>query len=163
MENLQKIAHAWTPTQTNQTWQKPAFARCKLNYNGAYKKDGTPNMDAVGYTPYFSLDWNNKTNVYDEMEGMRKLVENLILCKPPQATRWACLYINLTLDLDTTKYNYEHKIAYFVGHRNTMPKFKPAWMRIANNGLRIDITNTLLAVRELKEQVAMMKLAQGYK
>lgn len=160
MENLPQKS-AWTPTEANPTWVKPAFARCVMNYNNAYYADGRPNMNRKGYKPYYSLDWNNKTNRYDERAGIENLINRVIKYKPAQATGWASLYINLTLDLSTDSYNYEHKIAYFVGHDNKMPKFKPVFLYYTDGSVKIDITNTLLAVRELKEQMQIIKMARG--
>lgn len=147
---------AWTPTESDPTWSRPEYARFKLCYNAAFNKDGSPNMNTINYKEYFSLDWNNKTNQYDEMQGLRGLIERMILNKPYSATRWAKLYINLTLDLSTANRNYEHLIGYWNGHENKLPKFKPEFVRIGN-ALKIDITTTLLRVRDLKEQMNMNK------
>ena len=149
---------ALTPTEKNPQWAKPLFARCKLHYNHAYNVDGTPNMNKKGYKPYYSIDWNNKTNVYDERAGIEDLINRMIKFKPAQATGWATLYINLTLDLDTSKRGYEYKIAHFIGHANTMPRFQPVFMTMPNGSKKIDITNTLMAVRELNEQVNILKM-----
>jgi hypothetical protein len=132
-------------------YNQPDFARFKLNLS--YSNSPNPK----GYTSYYSLDWNNKTGLYDEQEGLRGLVTRMILEKPATDIRWAGLYVNLTLDLSTRAKNYDHLIAYWVQHRNTMPKFRPEYFNL-RGALKIDITKTLLAVRELNETIAINKI-----
>jgi hypothetical protein len=132
-------------------FNQPDYARFKLNLSYSH------NANHKGYTSYYSLDYNNKTGEYNEMEGLRGLVTRMILEKPATDIRWAGLFVNCTLDLSTRSKNYDHLIAYWVGHRNTMPKFRPAWMTL-DGKLKLDITQTLIAIRELNEIIAINKI-----
>lgn len=123
---------------------QPEFARYKLLYSGHLAKN------PASYGIYYSIDVDSATGKYDENAGLQELIERMILRKPQHFTIWAKLYINLTLDLDTRKKNYNHEVAYFKGHKNYMPEFRPVYIE-RNNGIRIAITDTLLAIRPIEE------------
>lgn len=124
---------------------QPEFARFKLLYCGH------TGSNPKGYSPYYSIDWNTaKGGYYDEAAGLHELLRRKIYDKPAHWCVWAKLYINLTLNLSTKGKGYNHEIMYFRGHQNYMPVFTPIY-NMDKTGTRINITETLLALRPIEE------------
>jgi hypothetical protein len=126
-------------------WQIPEYARFKMLVNHV---DG---KNKKGYSIYYSIDYDDKTGVYDEAAGYGKL-EKMMKNLPPRDYRLATIFANFTNDLSTKSKNYNWQVAIIRDGKYTMyrkveyfilKKYSEIGTKKLRHDIKVDISETL--------------------